>query len=469
MLCVVITGPSIEEARRQIVDAREYADLIELRLDRFETLETAALNSLRSCFTIPMIFTLRSRSHGGDYKQSEEKRVANMRRLMTLKPEYIDVENDVPLQFIEELSSLSPETKVILSYHNFADIPDLDRLHQEMLKIPAYFYKIAVTPQNCLDAMRLVCWTQKNDGRLIAIGMGPHGDISRILAPIIGCPITYASIDENQQTAPGQLSAKTLCERYHHHSLNPQTSIYGLIGEPVSQSISDETHNGWFAANGIDAVYIKIRVEPHELAEFLRLARQLPFCGLSVTMPLKEHILPYLNGIDTRAKAIGAANTLLFQERTIWGYNTDGIGALDAIESVCQVRKQRIVIIGAGGAAKAIAYEALQRGSAVTIVNRNAEKARQIAEQLNCIGNGLDSMADCAKAGYDILINCTPSSMPILPDEILPGTIVMDIKTLPKETVFLNHAMKKHCRIIHGYQMFVKQALGQFTIWFKSG
>ena len=468
MICVVINGPTFQEAYRQISKALAYADLVELRLDCFTLLDLAALKCLRTHFSIPMIFTLRSQMQGGSYTQAEESRLADIRCLVALKPEYLDLENHVSPCFIEEISSKCPGIKLILSYHNFAETPeDLEGLYREMQKSPAFFYKIAVTACHCLDALRLVCWAKKSDDKLIAISMGSYGQVSRILGPVLGCPITYAALEEDQKSAPGQLSAQKLIELYHHYSLNPHSAIYGLIGDPVDQSISDETHNSLIAACGLDAVYVKIQVRPSELPDFFQFAKQLPFRGLSVTMPLKEHILPFLDGIEPQARDSGAVNTLLFEEGKIFGFNTDGAGALNAIEKKYQVKGKRIVIIGAGGATRAIAYEALRRGSLVTIVNRDAEKALQISRSLSCSGNGLEYMAACAEAGYDILINCTPVPLPISSDYILPQAIVMDIKTNPKETAFLKYAMEKGCRIIYGYQMFIEQALGQFNLWFK--
>lgn len=469
MICIVIKGPTFAEAHQQILKAAAYADVVELRLDSFSVVDPAALRMLRSQFSIPMIFTLRSRMQGGGYAASEENRLAEMRRLMELKPEYVDLEYHVSPRFIEEITSQYPESKLILSYHHFTETPDdLMGIYQKMQKIPAFFYKIAVTANNSLDALRLFCWAKHSDGKLIAISMGSYGQITRILGPIIGCPMTYAALDDDQQSAPGQLSVQTLIERYHHRSLNPYTALYGLIGDPVDQSISDQTHNHLISACGLDAVYVKIPVSPSELSEFLQLAKQLPFRGLSVTMPLKEHVLSLLDEIDPSALDIGAVNTLLFDKGRITGFNTDGVGALDAIEKESQVKGKRIVIIGAGGAAKAIAYEAHRRGGQITIINRDAEKSDQIARRLSCTGKGIDYMSTCAAVGFDILINCTPADLPIPADYILPQAIVMDITTKPKETVFLKVAKEKRCKIIYGYQMFIEQALAQFALWFRN-
>lgn len=181
-------------------------------------------------------------------------------------------------------------------------------------------------------------------------------------------------------------------------------------------------------------------------------------------MPLKELVINELDEIDPKALSIGAVNTIAFKKGRLIGYNTDGIGALGVIEEMCSVSNKRIIILGAGGAAKAIAYEALQRGGLVTILNRDKERALELAKNLDCVGMGLDEMAACTREGYDILINCTPT-MPIDPTDILPNAIVMDVVILPKETKFLEHAIENGCKIVYGYQMFVEQALGQYKIW----
>jgi len=466
MICVAIKGPSFSEIRQQIEKAGPNADLIELRLDGFTNLNLDELKSLRSEYSIPMIFTLRSQSQGGNYLKSEEQRLADIRELAKLDPEYLDIENDVFPDFIHEISSQHPKIKIILSYHNFNEIPkDLNEIYRKMQKSPAHYYKIAVTPSNCLDTIKFMSWSKKHKG-LIAICMGAQGQINRILGPAVGCPITYAAISENLQSAPGQLSAETLIQKYHHRKLNPGTAIYGLIGDPVDKSISDTTHNALIAEWDLDAVYVKIQIRVEELEEFLEHAKQLPFAGLSVTMPLKEHVLPYLDTIDPKALEIGAVNTLLFEKGKIFGYNTDGIGALNAIERVAKVKGKNMVIIGAGGATKAIAFEALQRGARVTIVNRDADKAAKVAQQLGCESKGLDRFEECSKEGYDIIINGTPVEMPISADDLLPHTIAMDIKTRAMETAFLKHAKEKNCRIVYGYEMFVEQAAGQFQLWF---
>jgi 3-dehydroquinate dehydratase/shikimate dehydrogenase len=457
MICVVIKGPSLEQAKKQISAALPIADLVELRLDFFETLEIC---SLKKQFTIPMIFTLRS-----EKKRSQEERRTALKNLAQLNPEYLDLESSDPPSLIQEIRTSHPNIKIILSHHDFEKTSDPEVIYQNMQTLPAHFYKIVMTAKNSLDTMRLLSWAKEKN--VIALNMGPFGQISRILAPLVNNPITYASIESGQESAPGQLPAKILTERYHYASLNGTTALYALIGDPVDKSVSDITHNHLFTTFNLNAVYVKIPVKIEELPEFLTWAKKIGIKGLSVTMPLKEAIVPLLDSIDPEAKKIGAVNTLHFHDGKIFGYNTDGVGALNALEKIISVKNQHIVILGAGGAAKAIAYEAKRRGAFLTIVNRDRAKACHLAKHLDAAVWALEQMPLCAQKGYTILINTTPLSLPIDPINILPGSYVMDINSRPLDTQLLKHAKKKGCTTIEGYKMFVEQALGQYNLWFQ--
>lgn len=470
MICAVIKGPDLKAIYQQIEKVTPHADLIELRLDLFEGIDQASLMQLRKATPLPMIFTLRSQQQGGSDRSLLSDHLQHLRSLLALNPEYLDVESHLPSSFFEEMQQHYPKIKVICSYHDFTHTPDdLDTLYQTLKQKPAFYYKIAVMANSSIDALRGLCWTKQQDKQLIAVSMGPLGEISRILAPIVGSLITYASVDEDLKTAPGQCSLETLLGIYRYRSLAPKTKVYGLIGEIVDKSMSDETHNALMKAAGIDAVYVKMSVRPDQLKEALKLIKQLPFSGMSVTMPLKELVIPHLDHIDPIAEKIGAVNTLVFRNDQIHGFNTDGIGALQAIEKSFPIKDKKVVILGAGGAAKAIAYEASRRGAQVIILNRDKEKAVSLAKSLGGVGKGLDQMKECYLEGYDLLVNCTPLDMPINKEFIIPFCLVMDIKTRPKAPLFLEEAKKKNCDLIYGYQMFVEQAVGQFDLWFDGG
>ncbi|MCK4934098.1 MAG: shikimate dehydrogenase, partial [Simkaniaceae bacterium] len=218
-------------------------------------------------------------------------------------------------------------------------------------------------------------------------------------------------------------------------------------------------------------VYIKLRLTSAELESFFSLITDLPFHGFAVTMPLKEHVAPYLEFIDNKAKAIGAINTLNLKKGEWHGLNTDSIGALNALEKKMLVRGKKVVILGVGGAGKAIAYEAIERGAKVILLNRTKEKAVALATHLGCTGDSLHSLKNYK---WDILINTTSVGMspnvdetPVLVEEILKDTIVMDAVWSPFKTKLLKSAEKKGCQIVYGYEMFIYQAAEQFAIYFN--
>ncbi len=468
MLCVVIKGPSIEQAYKQIEQAQQFADLVEWRLDHFDSLNLTLLQSLKNCFSIQTIFTLRSTSQGGLYAVSEEQRLLQIKRLASLNPTYIDLEYPVSLVFFNHFKQEYPGIKIILSYHNFKQTPlSLSEVLEEMQVMKAHFYKIAVMAHSSLDTLSLLDFAKSAASNVIAMSMGETGGLSRILASIVGSCFTYASLDQDQTTAIGQLSAKELIDVYDYKSLTPSTAIYGLIGYPVEGSVSHFSHNKVMQALNLSSIYIKIPVLEEQLSYFFKLAKKLGFRGLSVTMPLKEQILPYLDEIDPVAKKIGAVNTLIFTDRGIKGYNTDGIGALDAIENKIKVKGKKLILIGAGGACKAIAWEACQRGADVLIFNRNERKARELADRLGCRGGSLDQVGMAIDQDEAILVNGTPDPLPIDAQWIHPGLILMDLKTKPKMTEFLLKGQEKGCSVIYGYEMFINQAVAQFAIWFN--
>jgi 3-dehydroquinate dehydratase/shikimate dehydrogenase len=440
MLFAVLKKPDLP-------DFPEAFDGFELRLDHFDTIDLKEIQTFQRACAQPLLFTLRKTSQGGCYKGSEEARLEKIEELFALKPAFFDLEYDTDPAFIVRMKKTFPEVKVILSYHDFEKTaPDLDLLYEEIAHVPVFAYKIATFANSSLDALRMLLFVKKRNN-VIGLCMGEMGLPTRILGPVIGNLIDYVSLGD--PSAPGQLELRDLTAIYRYPHLNQETALYALIGDPVDASIGHLFHNAFFAREGINAVYFKMVLKKEELSTFFALARQLPFVGISVTMPLKEEVLPDL----------GAINTLLFTKGEIQGYNTDGKAAADAIEKKILLKGKKLVLIGSGGAAKAIAKEVLQRGAQLFIVNRTAEKAVAIAGER---GGGLESLAGL---DYDLLVNTTPEAMPIDPDWILPKAIVMDIRTVPRQTPFLLKAKEKGCQVIYGIEMFLNQAIAQQQIW----
>ncbi|MEM1281940.1 MAG: shikimate dehydrogenase [Chlamydiota bacterium] len=478
-LCIVISGPTLNEAREQVHKACPKADVIEFRLDQFQFSQHYAIESLKASSTVPVIFTLRKRSQGGEFTGDEQERLDQILRFATLEPDYFDLEYDVNEDFYEELVSVSPNTQIISSFHDFSGAPiELKPVLEVMKQLPASIYKISTMANSTLDALKMLRFVKENakrGTRIVGICMGEHGHSTRILGPIFGSEIIYATLSDGLKTAPGQLTADDLVNCYGYKKINKETSILGLIGDPVKKSPSHGTHNFVIKHLGINAIYLKFLVAPRDLHDFLEVAKRLDFKGLSVTMPLKEYVKKELSEPSKDAETIGAINTLKFSHKTLEGFNTDGKGALDAIEEVTNVKEKTIVLLGAGGAAKAIAWVAKERGANLVILNRSIVKAEELGKQVDARYGALSEFSDFAAEGYDILINCTSlgmfSDQPKLPidcGEMLDEKVVMDIIPGHEPTQFIEEAKKKRCVTIQGNDMLMLQAVEQFKIWFNN-
>ncbi|MBF0313388.1 MAG: shikimate dehydrogenase [Oligoflexia bacterium] len=484
MICVVINGSNHGEINEQIQKAlQQNADLLEVRFDYLMDFSIEEL--LKICadlrvLTTPKIFTLRTLYQGGHFKESEERRQSILLAISIAgAPDYVDLEADSNEKFILAFREKFPQIKLILSYHDFTKTPSeqtIQQIFSSMLTKNGDLYKLAFMSNSTLDTLRLMQFTIKNSKKheLITISMGELGMPSRIVGKILGSKITYATItcDKKNASAPGQLPIKTLLDQYHYASLDRQTAIYALIGDPVDKSISDKTHNALFRELKLNAVYIKFKVLTKELEAVLTLLKELPLYGLSVTMPHKETIMQYLDTIDAHAVKIVAVNTICIrQQQQFHGFNCDGLGALDAISETLSnsCKGEQLLLLGAGGAARAIAYEARQQGAVVTIISRTFSKANAIAEDFGCMAKRWEELNALDFKNYKILVNTIPS-LEILFDQSLlsPSTIVFDIISNPKETPLLMLSRSRGCPVIYGYQMFALQALYQFKAWFPT-
>lgn len=440
-----------------------------MRLDKIAQLSLEALKKVLATAPRPLILTLRSVEQGGEFKGSLEEKLKLLKLFASLKPAYLDAEHDLPESFFLSLQAEHPQTKVILSYHNIKETPkDLSALLKKLKEKPAHFYKIATTAKSTLDALRVLTFQkQAAASNLITIAMDEPGVVTRILGPLYGCPIRFCCLSEDHKTAPGQLTAEEYEEVYRVSSLTKFTKLCALIGTPLSKSVSHLYHNHLYKERGIDARYFKMPLTKEEFPDFLALIKQLNFKGLSVTCPLKETVIPHLDQIDPIAKKIGAVNTLHFSPEGLKGYNTDAKGALDALEALGPVKGKRIIILGAGGAARAIAFEAKRRGAHLLLLARREGAAKQLAAELKVAGGSFEELPQIAAvAGYDILIDATSAQLELDPTLILPHAIIMDLKNVREDTPLLKLAKQYGCRTVNGYEMFYRQAALQLETWF---
>lgn len=471
-LCLTLTGRSPQDAAEQIRLHLGRIDMIELRLDLWSNYSLEALQILRRECALPMIYTLRPKRQGGAYEGDETTRYQALQQLIALKPDYLDVEYDLPLDWLEQLQKST--VRLIHSYHHMSDhhmtgMPEnLDDLYQALntRKRQDDLIKIACTPQNSAESLQLLAWAKQHPNTLV-IGMGEYGAPTRICAPCVDTPWSYVHADNHPPAAPGQLSCNTLRTLYRFPSLTATTPLYGLLGDPVTGSISHWSHNLFFKLFAIPALYLKYKTTTQELPTFLDLARQLGFKGFSVTHPLKEQIIPHLDAIDADAKLIGAVNTLRLEEGKWVGYNTDGAGALDALQaSGTEIQGKCAIVLGSGGCAKAIAHTLKAQGCNIIIMSRNNQTGQHLAD---CVeGRWLPWNLDTLPTQRaHLLIQATSSAIEIKSHQLESLEVVMETITLPKESTLTQAALLQGCRVVYGYCMFEAQALKQMKLWFQ--
>ncbi len=247
---------------------------------------------------------------------------------------------------------------------------------------------------------------------------------------------------------------------------------FGIIGYPIGHSASPAMHDSAFKALGIDAIYLKFEVKPEELKDAIYGAKALGFKGFNVTIPHKEAVLEYVKPVGI-AKRIGAVNTIKFPE--LEGYNTDAIGAMRALESAgVEVDGKVALVVGAGGAGRAIAFALADRGCTVIVTNRTESRGLKLAEDVRkvggCIFHPYDRLEELA-GNLDIIVNATPlgmkgfeSKLPV-PESLIKDVIVFDTVYNPLETPLIKLAKKRGCKVVYGIDMLVYQGAEAFKIW----
>jgi shikimate dehydrogenase len=251
--------------------------------------------------------------------------------------------------------------------------------------------------------------------------------------------------------------------------IDANTKICCLIGDPVEHSLSPLIHNAGYQALGINYVYVSFRVK--DIKPAIEGIRGLNIRGASITLPHKTSAIKYLDRIDPLAEEIGAVNTIVNDEGVLTGYNTDGDGALQALEEVTTLGGKKAALIGSGGAASAIAVGFKKKGVKLVILNRTEDKARELATKVNADSFGsLEKLPEISSA--DILINATSVGMwpeinqSVVPEDLLHNRLtVFDTVYNPKETKLLAEARERGCAIVYGYKMLLYQAAMQFELF----
>lgn len=473
-ICVAITGNTAEAMIRKAEAALEDVSFLEFRLDYLED-PLFALPSFRALLArrpnIMAIATCRRSASGGRFHGStdDERHILLQAAQAGFPLLDLEIESAEAIS-ADELNQLrSSAANLIISYHDFAATGDLDSVLDRMRSLDPDLMKIVPTAQSLADNLALF-QTLKRAGsgeRILAMCMGERGLVSRVLGPRFGSAFTFASTAEGEASAPGQLTARTLLDLYRLDQIDQTTRIYGVAGSHVRSSLSPLMHNTAFRSQGVNAVYLPLQVDAVD--DLVRLTRELPLDGLSVTMPYKQQILPYLDGCDALSRRIGAVNTVLrTRDGTLHGSNTDVAGVTDPLEQRLSLRGARVLLLGAGGAARAAAFGLVDKGATVAILNRTHEPARKLASE--CGATVLDRN-ELARERFDVLVNATPLGMsgfsdalPLRPEE-LRTNLVFDLVYNPLETPLLRLAREQGLATISGLEMFVAQGARQYELW----
>jgi 3-dehydroquinate dehydratase / shikimate dehydrogenase len=476
-VCGVVAARTADDARRQLRRALRYTDTVELRFDWLANAAEiqrflALLKKARIPRRATMIATWRRREAGGRFSGAVAAQLSLLRSAINAGCNWVDLEIEsigaVPAFTLDLYTS---RARRIVSYHDFRGTPNPSRLARVMRRMEQVressgfdVIKIATRCDSLSDSLRLFALARQH-ANVIAVPMGDLATPARILAPRLGSGLSYAPVDE--ATAPGQIPLAELHQLYRGGNMTRHTRVYGVIGNPIAHSLSPALHNAGFRARKIDAIYLPFRVI--DLNDFLHAVEPLGIAGFSITLPHKEKILAHLDHIDPLARSIRAVNTVVVNAKgKLFGYNTDSLGVLRALEGRLPPRGSRVLILGAGGVARAAAFALAGAGASVAICSRRPERARQLA---TAVQGDLVPRAALRKISFDAIVNATPVGMhpreaesPIAPRE-LNCRLAFDTIYRPRNTKFLQLAANRGIETVSGLEMFLAQGIAQWEIW----
>jgi 3-dehydroquinate dehydratase/shikimate dehydrogenase len=473
-ICVVVGRTRHKMVQAEIQEAaRRGARLIEVRLDFLA--KAPDFKRLLADKPCALMATVRRPTDGGRWSGTEPERQTLLRQAIVGGFDWVDLETDVA-----DAVRRFGRTRRIVSYHNMHEVPaNLEKIHERMCEQDADVLKLAVRAQQPEDNLRLLRLVQGAPKPTIAFCMGDLSMPSRVLALKYGAPFTYAAFNPERGISPGLPSFDELKHIYHVDAINADTQIYGVIGDPVVHSLSPLLHNAAFRSQRLNAVYVPFRVPRGQLEGFVKHFDALGVRGYSVTIPHKEQAatLPGAHK-DPSTSVTQAANTLVRLGGGFAAYNTDYTAAVQSLlanmppapdGSPPTLQSRVVLILGAGGAARAVAHALHREGAMVNIANRTPERAQKLAEEIGC--RAVDWAARHSVL-CDVLVNCTSVGMhphvdetPVHHSLLKPGLTVMDIVYTPETTMLIREARGRGCHVVTGVDMFVRQAAAQFKLF----
>jgi 3-dehydroquinate dehydratase/shikimate dehydrogenase len=455
--------------------ARRGTNFIELRLDYLaKAIDFKRFTPHKQC---PWVATLRRPSDGGRFPGTEPERLTILRQAIVSGAfEWVDLEHDV--------AATVPrfgKVKRIVSYHNLSETPqDLDDTYAAMLKQDADVYKIAVLAQTPEDVARVIRLQKAAPKPTVAFCMGDIGQCSRFLALKYGAPWIYAAFNKERGIAPGMPAVDEFRTTFPVRSINAETEIYGVCGDPVGHSLSPLLHNQVYRRARINALYLPFRVPRGMLQQTLDEYADVPVNGYSVTVPHKEAAAALAVEKEETVDIVGAANTLLRRpDGKFAAFNSDYPAIIETVKAHLRERalggppvhlnQLAVLILGSGGAARAVAFGLHAEGAQITIAGRTYERSQKLAEEVKC--KAVDWHARHS-VPFDILVNCTPVGMHPNVDEapchfsiLKPGLTVFDTIYTPETTLLIRESRLRGCHTITGVDMFVRQAARQIQLF----
>lgn len=472
-LCVAVIGSDanamVEKAEALVRDN----SFLELRLDYLSKPALALPRIKRFIESHPgtvVVATCRRAANGGKFRGSIASQLDILGKAAAAGCQLVDVELQTANKSkAAQLQKLRSRAALILSFHDFRATKKLDETLEKMIEFPADYYKVVSTATTLSDNVTMIKFLAREGDRhsLISMCMGEQGIISRVLGVRAGSVFTFAAASAAEATAPGQVTAQELRNVYRIEQVDVATRVYGVVGDPISHSLSPAIMNAAFRRENVNAVYLALHAKT--LKDLLACVKEIPIHGISVTMPYKEAILPFLDNTDSHTTKVGACNTVVrAQDGKLYGFNTDTAGIVRPLERrLSTLEGARILVIGAGGAARAAVFGLKERGAEVYILNRTAAHAKKLAHQARA---RIMKRPDLKKMAFDVIINATPVGMgnskeTPLQDKEINARYVFDMIYDPAETRLMKLAKERGAQVIPGIEMFVHQAARQFEIW----
>jgi 3-dehydroquinate dehydratase / shikimate dehydrogenase len=472
-LCAVVAAADGRSMWAQLRRALGVTRTIELRLDWLsddaEIAKFLAMLRARHAARRPratFIATCRRREAGGRFAGTIAKQLVHLAEAIRAGCAWYDLEIETSALCPPELLDvLLGEGRRIASAHFFRRThrnlkraaADLARSKPAAIKIAAQCDSLA----DGLDVLRLA----RGRRNVIAIPMGEVALPARVLALREGSSLAYAPVEN--ATAPGQATLDAMKHLYRADALRGKTRVYGVIGDPIEHSLSPLLQNAGFQARKLDAVFLPFLVR--DLRDFLPAITPLAIAGFSVTIPHKQAILRHLDDCDPMAAAIGAVNTVVVRGGgKLYGYNTDYVGVLGALERRFPLRGSRALIFGAGGAARAVAFALAESGASVCICARRMLQAKALA---GAVAGEAVERSRLRREFFDAIINATPVGMyphgnhsPLRASE-LNCRLIFDLIYRPRTTRLLQIAARRGIESVSGVEMFLAQGTAQWEIW----